>query len=234
MGEHSLDAGVFIRSLSNRGHLGGISTAVYDIIDLVDAAEWDVVIVETVGAGQSETEIAGVADVRIVVMAPGLGDDVQAIKAGILEIADLLVVNKADRDGADVTKRHLEGMLGLRSESARRVQVVKTVATDNRGVDELLALIEGHASVGNQELRRRKRAERLRGAIAANASERVRRAILGADAAELESELAKVLDGKRSIRSVIPEVLQKIMPSAFSAGAEERVEELVGGKRGAG
>ncbi len=212
MGEHTCDEGVFIRSLSNRGHLGGLSTAIYDIVDLVDAAAWDVVILETVGAGQSETEIAAIADIRLVVMAPGLGDDVQAIKAGILEIADVLVVNKADRDDADLAKRHLQGMLGLRAETTHRVEVLKTIATDGTGIPDLLGEIDRLAESGDAEAQSNLRADRLRTAIAANAAELVRRSILTSNAGSLETILSEVLSGRESIRTVLPEAICAVLP----------------------
>ncbi|MEC9346898.1 MAG: methylmalonyl Co-A mutase-associated GTPase MeaB [Pseudomonadota bacterium] len=131
---HSGDAGVFIRSLASRGHLGGLSRTAVRVIDCMDAAGMDVVVIETVGAGQSEVEIAGVADVKVVVAAPGLGDDVQAIKAGILEIADVLVVNKGDHPLAPQTVRHLKSMVALRG-SVDDVPVLKTTAMSGEGVD---------------------------------------------------------------------------------------------------
>ena len=119
MSRHAGDEGVFIRSLATRGHLGGLTRSARDVVRVLDAAAYDVIIVETVGVGQDELEITHTAHSTLVVMAPGLGDDVQAIKAGILECADVFVVNKADRDGADATVRDLELMVSLGNESAR-------------------------------------------------------------------------------------------------------------------
>jgi LAO/AO transport system kinase len=141
MTEHAGDPEVFIRSLASRGHLGGLAPAASRIADLMDAAGKDVIVLETVGAGQSEVEVAEVADVAVVVCAPGLGDDVQAIKAGILEIADVLVVNKADLPLADRTRRQLEAMLRLRATHAD-VPVLSTTATSGEGVAALAAAIE--------------------------------------------------------------------------------------------
>jgi LAO/AO transport system kinase len=142
MGEHGSDDGVFIRSISSRGHLGGLSATTAQVIDLMDAAGWDVIVIETVGAGQSEVEIAQIADVSVVVCAPGLGDDIQAIKAGILEIADVLVVNKADQPLADQTCRQLVAMLELRHADRREVPVLTTIATSGDGVERLVEAIE--------------------------------------------------------------------------------------------
>ena len=144
MGEHSAHERVFIRSVASRGHLGGVSRSTAQIVDVLDAAGFDVVIVETVGAGQSEVEIIGIADTRIVVCPPGLGDDVQAIKAGILEIADLLVVNKSDLPGAERTSRELKEMLRLRRATTATVPVLATCATRNEGIAALATAIDAH------------------------------------------------------------------------------------------
>lgn len=146
MGRHGAHPNAFIRSFSARGELGGLSRATRAAVDAFDAAGFDRVIIETVGAGQSETAIAAMADTRIVVCPPGLGDDVQAIKAGILEIADLLVVNKADLPHADDTQRELQDMLGLRHTAAGawRTRVLLVSATQERGIDELVAAIDEH------------------------------------------------------------------------------------------
>jgi len=149
MQDHATDAGVFIRSMASRGHLGGLATATPQAVRVLDAAGCDVVLVETVGVGQAEVEVASTADTTLVLLAPGMGDGIQAAKAGILEIADVLVVNKADRDGAQQTVRDLKAMLALggrHSEpGAWRPPIVSTVASRGRGVDELLAALAKHA-----------------------------------------------------------------------------------------
>ncbi len=144
MAEHSGDSGVFIRSLASRGHLGGLTRTAGRIVDVMDAAGLDVVLIETVGAGQSEVEVADVAGTKLVVSAPGLGDDVQAIKAGILEIADVLVVNKFDLPMADQTKKALKAMLHLRKADAAHVEVIGTVATTGEGIGELTDAVIAH------------------------------------------------------------------------------------------
>jgi LAO/AO transport system ATPase len=150
MGEHGAHEAVFIRSVSSRGHLGGVSRTTARIVDVLDAAGFDTVIVETVGAGQSEVEIARIADTRVVVCPPGLGDNVQAIKAGILEIADLLVVSKADLPGAETTARDLQEMLRLRRATAAKVPVLRTVATRGEGIPAIVdALAEHGARAGH-------------------------------------------------------------------------------------
>ncbi len=163
MMRHAGDTGVFIRSMATRGHLGGLSRAAGEVLDLLDAAGYDVVIVETVGVGQSEVDVARLADATLVVLVPGMGDDIQAIKAGILEIADLFVINKADRDGADKLGSELQQMMALADDDRPRPPIVKTVATRGQGIDELAAAIEGHlARPETAEARRERRLHRAR------------------------------------------------------------------------
>lgn len=160
MHDHAGDPGVYIRSMASRGHLGGLSWSTPQAIRVLDAAGFDVVLVETVGVGQSEVEIAGQADTTIVLLAPGMGDGIQAAKAGILEIGDLYVVNKADRDGADQVRRDLRGMLNLaeRRDDAWRQPILKISAARQEGLEEVVAEIDRHheALVAGGELHRRR------------------------------------------------------------------------------
>jgi len=181
MADHACDPGVFVRSLASRGHVGGLSSAAGRIVDLMDAAGKDVVIVETVGAGQSDVEVAQYADVTVVVCAPGLGDEIQAIKAGILEIADILVVNKADLPNAERTVTQLQGMLSLRDPDAAGVPVIATTATQGRGVAELSDAVEARAKALGGSARQAKRLERVRQEIADSAAELVRRELNDSD-----------------------------------------------------
>ncbi|SEO22906.1 methylmalonyl Co-A mutase-associated GTPase MeaB [Actinacidiphila rubida] len=147
MSEHASDPGVYIRSMATRGHLGGLAWAAPQAIRVLDAAGCEVILVETVGVGQSEVEIAAQADTSVVLLAPGMGDGIQAAKAGILEIGDVYVVNKADRDGADATARELNHMLGLgesRAPGDWRPPIVKTVAARAEGIDEVVEALEKH------------------------------------------------------------------------------------------
>ena len=146
MQDHATDDGVYIRSMASRGHLGGLSWTTPQALRVLDAAGCDVVIVETVGVGQSEVEIAGLADTTVVLMAPGLGDGIQAAKAGILEIGDVYVVNKADRDGAEQVRRELRSTIALgdRPEGGWRPPIVLTVAQSGRGVDEVVRELDRH------------------------------------------------------------------------------------------
>ncbi len=148
MHDHTTDPDVFIRSMATRGHLGGLARAVPQAIRVLAAAGHDWIVVETVGVGQVEVEIAGTADTTVVVVNPGWGDGVQAAKAGLLEIGDVFVVNKADRDGVAATVHDLEAMLELAGERSWRPPVLETVATDDRGVDTLLDAICRHRAVG--------------------------------------------------------------------------------------
>lgn len=147
MQEHATDPGVYIRSMGTRGNLGGVSWATPQAIRVLDAVGCDVVMIETVGVGQAEVAIASLADSTVVMLAPGLGDGIQAAKAGILEIADLYVVNKADRDGATQTVRDLKSMLALgekRAPGAWKPPVLSTISAKNEGIDELVETLDKH------------------------------------------------------------------------------------------
>jgi len=150
MGDHALDDGVYIRSMASRGHLGGLAWTTPQALRVLDAAGFDVVLVETVGVGQSEVEVAGLADTTVVLLAPGMGDGIQAAKAGILEIGDVFVVNKSDREGADTTRRDLRSMIALssggpeRRDGSWKPPIVSTVARAGTGLDELAAALAEH------------------------------------------------------------------------------------------
>lgn len=175
MQDHALDRDVYIRSMASRGHLGGLSWAAPQALRVLDAAGCDVILVETVGVGQSEVEIAAMADTTLVLVAPGMGDGIQAAKAGILEIGDLFVINKADRDGADQVRRELRSMIGLadRPSGSWQPEIVKTVASKDEGIAELVAAIQRHrehlSSSGELGVRRLRRARDEIEAIAVTA-----------------------------------------------------------------
>lgn len=190
------DDGVYVRSLSSAGYLGGLSPAAVRVIDALDAAGFGLILLETVGTGQSEVDVAEVADVRVVVSAPGLGDDIQAMKSGLLEIADILVVNKGDREGAERTMHQLMGALSIRVGQSARVPVLKTTSTTGEGVAELLAAIDtvGVAAFAGGTLeRRRKRARYL---IARAAADLVREAIRRGGADGIDRLADDVLSGR--------------------------------------
>ncbi|MBB5955326.1 LAO/AO transport system kinase [Saccharothrix tamanrassetensis] len=202
MGEHATDPGVFIRSMATRGHLGGLSWAVPQALRVLDAAGCDVVLVETVGVGQSEVEVVSLADTTVVLLAPGMGDGIQAAKAGILEIADVFVVNKADRDGADATARDLKHMISMgrreRTDVLWRPPVVKTVAAGGDGVADVVDAIDAHRAWlhDHGELDRR-RARRAASEIEAIAVERLRSGFGGLrGGAGLEALAERVVAGE--------------------------------------
>lgn len=214
MTEHSGDAGVFVRSLASQGHLGGLSRVASRAIDVMDAAGRDVVIVETVGAGQSEIEIAEIADTKIVVTAPGLGDEIQALKAGILEIADILVVNKADLPHARRAALQLESMLGYSEVPAWRAPVIRTSATRGEGVAALADEVEKHGQVMRAKARTgegrtdpRRRVHRL---LAAIAGELARRDALGKEDGAVAAICEKVLKGELSFDDGAREILSSL------------------------
>ncbi len=209
------DDGVFVRSLAARGHLGGLTPAAVRMIDVLDAAGFDVVMLETVGTGQSEIDVAEATDVRVVVSAPGLGDDIQAMKAGLLEIADVLVVNKADRDGAERTTQQLLSRAANRTSLRAATPVLKTIATTGDGVGDLLAAIDKVAlrrmAAGSQS-RRRTRARYL---IARAAADLIAAEIRQAPAGQIEQLADAVLEGTLSASEAAARLI------ARKAGATE-------------
>ena len=205
MQEHATDPGVFIRSMATRGRLGGLSAATPQAVRVLDGVGVDVVLVETVGVGQAEVEVASLADTTLVLLAPGLGDGVQAVKAGVLEIADVFVVNKADRDGALQTVRDLRGMLAMAEpdggEDAWSRPVLQTVASRGEGVDDVMAALDAHRAWLERtgELRRRREA-RAAAEVEAVALEELRRRVgdLRGDGA-LAVSAAAVVDGRTDV-----------------------------------
>ncbi|MFI5713717.1 methylmalonyl Co-A mutase-associated GTPase MeaB [Kribbella sp. NPDC051620] len=214
MQDHATDSGVFIRSMASRGHLGGLAWTTPQALRVLDAAGFDVVLVETVGVGQSEVEIAGMADTTIILLAPGMGDGIQAAKAGILEVGDIYVVNKADRDGVQNVTRDLRAMLALaeRAPDAWTPPILKTVASRNEGVDEVVTAIEERLTWmranGVLTERRRTRARDEIEAIAMT-SLRSRFAHLHGDA-RLDVLAAKVADGSTDPYSAADELLDAL------------------------
>jgi LAO/AO transport system kinase len=211
MQDHATDAGVFIRSMASRGHLGGLSSAAPQALRILDAAGFDVIMVETVGVGQAEVAIASLADTTLVIVAPGMGDSVQASKAGILEIADIFVVNKADRPGAQEAIRDLRTMVAMASyaEGAWKPPIIETSAASGQGIDDLVNKLNAHgawlAESGEGE---RRRVARAREEITVLAVARVRER-LGAlpGQARLEDLAAQVAVGKLDPYSAADELI---------------------------
>jgi LAO/AO transport system kinase len=212
MQAHAGDAGVFIRSMATRGHLGGLAQATSEVAIVFDASGKDVVLIETVGVGQDEVDIVRTADVSVVTIVPGAGDEVQALKAGIMEIADIFVVNKADREGADRTVSSIEALLSLQSFAADewRPPIVKTEATTGAGVPELMAAIDRFRehSAAARGSRRRARAEwRLRELVAQRFVRHVESQVLGPG--ELEMILDRIAAREIDPYTVVDDVLRR-------------------------
>jgi LAO/AO transport system kinase len=205
MQQHHADAGVFIRSMASRGTLGGLAAATTDLALLLDAAGKEVVLIETVGVGQDEVEVARLADLTILVLVPGMGDDVQSMKAGIMEIADIFVINKADRPGADTLEREVQAMLGLSAQTGDWLPpILKVVATEGAGIGAVLEAVREFQESG---AKRNRRAEmwrlRLREMLRERLLERV-------PAGEIEAAAEEVAARRRDPYSVIDEWLKRI------------------------
>ncbi|MDQ1639356.1 MAG: GTPase [Pyrinomonadaceae bacterium] len=207
-----LDSGVFIRSMATRGNLGGLARTTVDAVSILDAAGYGKIIIETVGVGQDEVEVVKAADVSVVVLVPGMGDDIQAIKAGIMEIGDIFVINKADRDGVNSTEKELQALLSLAErDDAWQPPIVKTIAIESAGIEELAKAIENyrefHLRTQSGEGRRRAIArwrilELLRERLVAQALE-------SADAAEKLEQLAgEVASRRRDPYSAVEEIMR--------------------------
>ncbi|WP_328607089.1 methylmalonyl Co-A mutase-associated GTPase MeaB [Amycolatopsis sp. NBC_00345] len=218
MTEHATDPGVFIRSMATRGHLGGLSWATPQAVRVLDAAGFDVVLIETVGVGQSEVDVVKLADTTVVLLAPGMGDGIQAAKAGVLEIADVFVVNKADRDGAEATVHDLKQMISLARRELRgpswRQPIVRTIASKGEGAAEVVAALDSHHAwlTAHGELARR-RAARARDEVEAIALRRLR------------AELADLRDGDRLAGLADRVVARELDPFA---AAEALIADLRG------
>jgi LAO/AO transport system kinase len=209
MQEHALDEGVFIRSMSSRGQLGGLSSATQTAAKVLDAVGFDVIIVETVGVGQSEVDVVNAVDTVVLVLAPGAGDGVQAAKAGILEIADVYVVNKADRDGAEGVVRELRSMIGLGISDSKSwiPEIVTTVATAGKGLPELVQAVAKHhdwaVNSGDRALRSVERAKlNLRRAVLDSINN-----LMDLHATTLNSLSAQVASGEISTELAVDQIL---------------------------
>ncbi len=216
MQAHATDKDVFIRSMATRGHLGGLASATPQVLRVLDAAGYDVILIETVGVGQAEVEVASLADTTIVLVAPGMGDAIQAAKAGVLEVGDVFVVNKADRDGAQQTVRDLRNMIALadRREGAWDPPIVSTVAVRDEGIEELARRLDAHAAWLDRsgELVRRRRA-RAAGEVADIALEELR-ARIGALPGDgrLSQLAAKVAGGEMDPYAAADKLLASVSP----------------------
>ncbi|HEX8491698.1 MAG TPA: methylmalonyl Co-A mutase-associated GTPase MeaB [Pyrinomonadaceae bacterium] len=206
-----LDKGVFIRSMATRGNLGGLARATVDAVAILDAAGYSKIIVETVGVGQDEVEIVKTADVSVVVLVPGMGDDIQAIKAGIMEIGDVFVINKADREGVLRTEKELEALLSLAMRpDSWQPPIIKTVATENKGIKDLAAAIESYREFQQRaEASTSRRQAIARWRIVELLRERLLAQTLGADSASerLDYLAAEVAAKRRDPYSAVEEIM---------------------------
>src|SRR5262245_6668803 len=219
MSAHASDDGVFIRSMATRGHLGGVARATSDAVAVLDASGKDVVFIETVGVGQDEVEIVRAADVSVLVLVPGAGDDVQAIKAGIMEIADIFVVNKADRDGAERAAEAVAAALSLRTYEGDewRPPILKTEATSGVGIDALWEAVEQfrERTEGRRAARQRDRQQaRLRDLLVRRFLQRVERSL---PAGEWEDAVGRILSHAADPYTVAADLMSRICPTPGDA-----------------
>ena len=229
MQSHAGDPGVFIRSMATRGQLGGLARATGEVALVLDASGRDVVIIETVGVGQDEVDIVRTADVSVVTLVPGTGDDVQALKAGIMEIADIFVVNKADREGADRTAASIEALLSLQSYGADdwRPPIVKTEATAGKGIADLADAIERFRTrtQGAERGRRRGRAEwRLRELLARRFTRHVEKSVLGAG--ELDRILERISARELDPYTAVDEIFERATENSQITSTNSPVREI--------
>jgi len=232
MQAHAQDDGVFIRSMATRGHLGGLARSTGDAALVLDAAGYDIIVIETVGVGQDEVDIIRTADLSIVTLVPGTGDEVQALKAGIMEIADIFVVNKADRDGADRLASAVEANLSLYAyaDGEWRPPVMLSVATSGKGVPEIVEMVERFRthSAGKQDARRRTRSEfRLRELIAQRFMDHLERQVLAPNeltqvveriaAREVDPYTAAASLLERALRSANTQILKSSDPQILKS-----------------
>ena len=210
MQAHQGDEGVFIRSLASRGALGGLSPHTQDAADVLTAAGCDPVVIETVGVGQGEIEICRAADTTVLVLAPGSGDEIQGMKAGLLEAADVIIVNQADRAGAEQLQAALDVSLGMRDESLSRPAVFRTVATSSEGVGAVAAWLDQRASTRDEGEVAARRDARIRGRIEARVAALLASRFWDAHPDALARAVASVAQGERSVGEVVRHLLSKV------------------------
>ncbi|HMV51893.1 MAG TPA: methylmalonyl Co-A mutase-associated GTPase MeaB, partial [Blastocatellia bacterium] len=208
------DPGVFIRSMATRGNLGGLARATVDAVAVLDAAGYDRTLVETVGVGQDEVDIVKTADVSVVVLVPGMGDDIQAIKAGIMEIGDVFVINKAERDGVERTERELIALLEMSERSdGWHPPIIRTVATQNKGIEQFVEAIERYAAFRKEQ---RASLERFAGVAENRIIELLRERLLrhvlneALTPGELRQLALAVASRQRDPYSIVEEIINKV------------------------
>jgi LAO/AO transport system kinase len=209
MGSHFADPGIYIRSMATRGSLGGLARTTADVASIMDASGRDVILIETVGVGQDEVDIVRLADVTVVILVPGMGDDVQTIKAGIMEIADVFVINKSDRDGAERVEREIRAMesLSLRHDSWVP-PVVKTIAIEGKGVDELAQAIGSYEEfLGKSDLGRQKRIQNWRDRLIEMLRDKVLERVMREQNGRVDAYAADIAEHKRDPYSLVEELV---------------------------
>ena len=214
MQSHYADAGIYIRSMATRGSLGGLASTTADVATVLDASGRDLVVIETVGVGQDEVDIVRLADVTIVILVPGMGDDVQTIKAGIMEIADIFVINKSDRDGAERVEREIRAMQSLATRHDDWVPpVVKTIASEGTGVTDLVQAIENYREYLRQSgLAQKRRAENWRMRLAEMLRDALYQRVLSSfmDDGKADRYAAEVAEHKRDPYSLVEEIVGEL------------------------
>lgn len=209
MGSHYADPGIYIRSMATRGSLGGLARTTADVTSLLDASGRDVVLIETVGVGQDEVDIVRLAEVTVVILVPGMGDDVQTIKAGIMEIADIFVINKSDRDGAERVEREIRAMQSLSVRKDEWVPpVVKTVASEGQGIAELASAIATYQDfLGSSDIGRQKRIENWRGRLIEMLRDTLLERVIAEQNGRVDIYAAEIAEHRRDPYSLVEEIV---------------------------
>lgn len=208
MGSHYADPGIYIRSMATRGSLGGLARTTADVASVMDASGRDIVLIETVGVGQDEVDIVRLAEVTVVILVPGMGDDVQTIKAGIMEIADVFVINKSDRDGAERVEREIRAMQSLSTRKDEWVPpIVKTVASDGQGIPELAtAIVKYQDFLGKNEIGRKKRIDNWRDRLIEMLRDTLLERVLREQDGRVEAYAVEIAEHKRDPYSLVEEI----------------------------
>jgi LAO/AO transport system kinase len=209
MGSHYADPGIYIRSMATRGSLGGLARTTADVTSVLDASGRDVVLIETVGVGQDEVDIVRLAEVTVVILVPGMGDDVQTIKAGIMEIADVFVINKSDREGAERVEREIRAMQSLSIRKDEWVPpVVKTVASEGQGIPELAVAIASYQDfLGKSDIGKQKRIQNWRERLIEMLRDTLLERVLREQNGKVDSYAAEIAEHKRDPYSLIEEIV---------------------------
>ncbi len=211
MGSHYADPGIYIRSMATRGSLGGLARTTADVASVMDASGRDVILIETVGVGQDEVDIVRLAEVTVVILVPGMGDDVQTIKAGIMEIADIFVINKSDRDGAERVEREIRSMQSLATRHDEWIPpVVKTVASEGKGLDDLAKAIGNYQEfLGKSDVGRQKRIQNWRERLIEMLRDTLLERVLREQDGRVDGYATEIAEHKRDPYTLVEEIVAK-------------------------